>query len=256
MTGTAVRPAEVTVDDDGSLAVVTFGTGQRLNALRTEHWEGIERAAASLAGRSGLRAVVLRGRGGVFCSGSDLTEWDGASPEDVDRSFWRLEQALRAIEDLPMPTIAVVEGVAAGGGCQLALACDLQLTAASAHLGMPISRLGILVPASFAARMALRVGPSRTKDLLYGGRMLTAEEAQQMGLVTTVAEDGRLDEELQGLLAAWGRLSPASLRAAKAAVGRAMEPLVAPVRNEPPRPAADPHEFPNRLAAFLRRRKA
>jgi enoyl-CoA hydratase len=245
----------LTVDDDGSFAVVTFGTGERLNALRTEQWEDLGRVAASLAERSALHAVVFRGRGGVFCAGSDLREWDGASADEVDRSFWQLEQTLRAIEDLPVPTVAVVEGVAAGGGCQLALACDLQLTASTAHLGMPISRLGILVPPAFAARMSLRIGPSRTKDLLYGGHMLPAEEALRVGLVTSVAPAGALDAELEALLAGWSRLSPASLRAAKAAVDLGLEPLVAPVRREPPRPAADPQEFPRRLAAFLRRRK-
>ncbi|WP_344300766.1 enoyl-CoA hydratase/isomerase family protein [Sinomonas flava] len=257
MTGPAVEAAGgVRVDDDGSVAVVSFGTGERLNALRSGQWDELGEAATALAGRSTLRAVVFRGRGGVFSSGSDLREWDGASSAEVDRSFWRLEAALRAIEDLPMPTLAVVEGVAAGGGCQLALACDVQLADAAAHLGMPISRLGILVPASFATRMSLRIGPSRTKDLLYGGRMLSAEEALRIGLVTTVAHEGALDDELERLLARWRPLSPASLRAAKAAVDRGLDPLVAPVRREPPRPAADPQEFPGRLAAFLRRRKA
>ena len=88
-----------------------------------------------------------------------------------------LEKALQAIEDLPVPTVAVVEGVATGAGCQLALACDLQLMNGSARIGMPIARLGLLVPATFANRMSLRIGPSRTKDLLYGGRLLTAEQA-------------------------------------------------------------------------------
>lgn len=245
-----------TVDDDGSVAVVTFGTGERLNALGTQQWDELGRAAASLAARSTLRAVVFRGRGGVFCAGSDLREWDGASAAEVDRSFWRLEDTLRAIEDLPMPTIAVVEGVAAGGGCQLALACDLQLTASTAHLGMPISRLGILVPPGFATRMSLRIGPSRTKELLYGGRMLPAEEALRVGLVTSVVQEDAVDAELEALLAGWSRLSPASLRAAKSAVDRGLDPLVAPVRREPRRPAADPQEFPGRLAAFLRRRRA
>ncbi|GGG72586.1 enoyl-CoA hydratase [Sinomonas atrocyanea] len=255
MTGVAVQAADVTVDDDGSLAVVTFGTGRRLNALRTEHWEALARAAASLAGRSGLRAVVLRGRGGVFCAGSDLREWERAPMAEVDRSFWQLEQALRAIEDLPMPTVAVIEGVAAGGGCQLALACDLQITAASAQVGMPISRLGILPSASFAARMALRIGPSRTKDLLYGGRMLSGEEAHRIGLVSTLVADTEVDAELGRVLAQWAELAPASLRAVKAAVDRGLQPLTGPARRGPPGPAVDAEDFPPRIAAFFDRRR-
>jgi enoyl-CoA hydratase len=255
MTGVAVQAADVTVDDDGSLAVVTFGTGRRLNALRTEHWEALAQAAASLAGRSGLRAVVLRGRGGVFCAGSDLREWEHAPMAEVDHSFWQLEQALRAIEDLPMPTVAVIEGVAAGGGCQLALACDLQITAATAQVGMPISRLGILPSASFAARMALRIGPSRTKDLLYGGRMLSGEEAHRIGLVSTLVADTEVDAELGRVLAQWAELAPASLRAAKAAVDRGLQPLTGPARREPPGPAVDAEDFPPRIAAFFDRRR-
>ncbi|GAB3273127.1 enoyl-CoA hydratase/isomerase family protein [Sinomonas notoginsengisoli] len=253
MTGVAVQPADVTVDDDGSVAVVRFGAGQRLNALRTEHWEALERAAVALASRRGLRAVVLRGRGGVFCAGSDLREWEHAPMAEVDRSFWQLEQALRAIEDLPVPTVAVVEGVAAGGGCQLALACDLQVTAATAQVGMPISRLGILPSASFATRMALRIGPSQTKDLLYGGRMLSGEEAHRMGLVSTLVPEGGVEAEVERLLAQWGSLAPASLRAAKAAVERGLQPLTGPARREPPGPAVDAQEFPPRIAAFFDR---
>ncbi|NUP74459.1 MAG: enoyl-CoA hydratase/isomerase family protein [Sinomonas sp.] len=256
MTGPAAETLEaVALEESEGIVTLTFGTGERFNALRSAQWDAIEHAALELATRSSLRAVVVRGRGGVFCAGSDLREWDSASVDEVNRSFWRMEQALRAIEDLPVPTVAVVEGVAAGGGCQLALACDLQLTAASASLGMPISRLGILVPPSFAARLSLRIGPSRAKDLLYAGRMLSAEEAHRMGLVTSVADDGELDRALESLLSGWAPVAPASLRAAKAAVDRGLRPLTLPVRSELPRPAADPHEFPRRVAAFLHRRR-
>lgn len=246
---------EVSVEDTESVATIAFGNGERLNALGMGQWEEIERAARKLASENSVRAVVVRGRGGVFSAGSDLREWEAASGEEVTHRFWRMEQALRAIEDLPMPTVAVVEGVAAGGGFQLALACDLQLTAASARVGMPISRLGILVPPSFAARLSLRVGPARAKDLLYGGRILTGEEAHDAGLVTTLAADGEVDAELAALLDTWAGVAQGSLRAAKAAVDRGLLPLVGPVRREPPGLATDPEEFPKRVAAFLRRHR-
>ena len=246
---------DVSVEIAGPVATLAFGNGERFNALGMDQWEALERAARELAGEESVRAVVVRGRGGVFCAGSDLREWEGADSEEVSRRFWRLEQALRAIEDLPMPTVAVVEGVAAGGGCQLALACDLQLTATSAKVGMPISRLGILVSSSFAARLSLRMGPARTKDLLYSGRMLPAEEAHAIGLVTTLVPDDELDSALAGLLETWTGHSQRSLRAAKAAVDQGLRPLLEPIRQEPPGLAADPHEFPRRIAAFLHRRR-
>jgi enoyl-CoA hydratase len=245
----------VSVQVAAAVATLAFGSGERLNALGVDQWEALGRAARELAGADSVRAVVVRGRGGVFCAGSDLREWEGADPDAVTRSFGKMEHALQAIEDLPMPTVAVIEGVAAGGGCQLALACDLQLTATSARIGMPVSRLGILVPPSFAARLSLRIGPGRTKDLLYGGRMLAAGEAHDVGLITTLVPDRELDSALARLLESWAGLSQESLRAAKAAVDRGLQPLMEPVRREPPGPAADPEEFTQRIAAFLHRRR-
>ncbi|MDQ6753995.1 MAG: enoyl-CoA hydratase/isomerase family protein [Actinomycetota bacterium] len=245
----------VAVERSGSVATISFGSGERFNALGLADWRALERAATALAGDRSLRAVVLRGRGGVFCSGSDMREWQDASGADVSHSFKLLEEALQAIEDLPVPTVAVVEGVATGAGCQLALACDLQLMNGSARIGMPIARLGLLVPATFANRMSLRIGPSRTKDLLYGGRLLTAERAGAIGLVSTVVPDDGADAALAGLLAGWDRLSAASLRASKAAVDQGLRPLTQPARHLAPGPAADPHEFAGRVHRFLHRKR-
>ncbi|RAN69486.1 hypothetical protein B5P43_35835 [Bacillus sp. SRB_336] len=245
----------ITVEDAGSVATVTIGTGRRLNALRSEDWAALERAAASLAVREELRAVVIRGRGGVFCSGSDLREWEGATPEEVTESFARMEAALQAVEDLPVPTVAAVERFATGAGCQLALACDLQLVTRSAMIGMPIGRLGLLVPPTFATRMSLRIGPGRTKDLLYGGRLLAAEEAHAMGLITTVVDDGDVDAAQAELVAHWDGLSAASLRASKAAVDYGLKALVQPSRRAPQGRTSDPEEFAWRLDTFLHRHK-
>jgi enoyl-CoA hydratase/carnithine racemase len=103
--------------------------------------------------------------------------------------------------------------------------------------------------------MALRIGPSRTKDLLYGGRMLSGEEAHRIGLVSTLVADGGAEAELERLLAQWAALAPASLRAAKAAVDRGLQPLTGPARREPPGPAVDAEDFPPRIAAFFDRRR-
>ncbi|MCX2750480.1 enoyl-CoA hydratase/isomerase family protein [Arthrobacter sp. MI7-26] len=243
----------MTFDDSGSVATLAIGTGQRFNALGLQEWAALERAATSLAGHETLRAVVVRGRGGVFCSGSDLREWEDASPDAVSASFAGMEAALQAIEDLPVPTVAAVEGFATGAGCQLALACDLQLMHHSAKIGMPIARLGLLVPATFANRMSLRIGPGRTKDLLYGGRLLTAHEAREIGLITTAVADDNLDGALGELLARWEDLSAASLRASKAAVDLGLSPVAQPARHVPQGPASDPHEFAWRVNSFLHR---
>lgn len=245
--------AAVGVEESGDVATLSFGSGQRLNALGLADWEELQHAVHRLAGIRSLRAVVVRGRGGVFCSGSDIREWEGMAGSEVSRTFEVIETALQALEDLPVPTLAVVEGVAAGAGCQLALACDLQLLTPSARIGMPVARLGLLVPATFATRMALRIGPSRSKDLLYGGRMLAAREAWEMGLVTTLAPDDAADAALDAILHVWNGVSAASLRASKAAVNDGLRLLTEAVRRAPPGPAADPGEFRARVKGFLHR---
>lgn len=243
----------VTVEASGPVATITIGTGERFNAMGAAEWHCLGEAARSLTTRE-LRAVVIRGRGGIFCSGSDLREWEHSTAEDVQQIFATIEWALQGIEDLPMPTVAFVDGVATGAGCQLALSCDLQLMADSARIGMPIARLGILVPPSFANRMSLRIGPSRTKDLLYRGTLLRAREAHAMGLVSSRVADDGAEAHLRDLLAAWEDLSAASLRAAKAAVDTGLSPLSQPARDLPVGPVADPDEFAWRVGAFLRRK--
>ncbi len=243
----------VTVECPGPVATITVGSGERFNAMGAAGWRSLGDAARSLAGRE-LRAVVIRGRGGTFCSGSDLREWEHAGAADVREIFATIEWALQQVEDLPVPTVALVEGVATGAGCQLALACDLQLMAWSARIGMPIARLGILVPPSFANRMSLRIGPSRTKDLLYRGTLLEAPEAHAIGLVSSCVADGGTEQELEGLLALWQEHSAGSLRAAKAAVDTGLAPVSQPARALPVGPAADPDEFAWRVQAFLHRK--
>ena len=250
------RVATIRVEEAGSLGTLSFGTGERFNALGRADWLELERSVQSLAASPSLRGVVVRGRGGMFCSGSDVREFEGATGSEISRTFEVIEAALQALEDLPVPTVAVVEGVAAGAGCQLALACDLQLVTASARIGMPVASLGLLVPATFANRMSVRIGPSRTKDLLFGGRLLTAPQAWDMGLISTVAPDDGVDAALAGILNGWQGVSGASLRASKAAVNEGLRTFMEAGRRVPPGPGADPVEFQERVQAFLHRHRS
>ncbi|MEO7375030.1 MAG: enoyl-CoA hydratase/isomerase family protein [Terrimesophilobacter sp.] len=249
-------PGGVEVSRSGAVATITIGTGAHFNAMSRVEWRALDGIATALAGDDSVAAVVLRGGGGRFSAGSNLNDWNGASAAEVDASFAEIESALQAVENLPMPSVAAVEGVAAGGGCQLLLACDLQLVARSARLGMPTAQLGILVPASFANRLTLRIGPSRTKDLLFGGELLGADQAHRIGLITTVVDDGGLDAELTRLLGRWGEQSAAALRAAKAAVNLGLAPLEQPARERGVGAVFDVGEFPNRVSRFLHRGKS
>ena len=246
------RPAAVvTVEESAGVAVVRVGDGTRRNALTTHGWDTLGEAVARLATRPDLTAVVIRGTGNTFCAGSDLNEWDGADGATVDASFAAMEGALRAVEAVPAPTLAVVTGAATGAGCLLALACDTQLVARSAVIGMPVARLGILLSPAFATRLTLHIGPARTKDLLYSGRILAADEAASMGLVGRVVDDTDLQDEVDALLTLWASHPGSALRAAKAAVDAGLQPLHHAARRHPSTPASDRTEMPHRIRRFL-----
>ncbi len=246
MTSTCPSPVRVV---DGT-AVLEVGNGLRRNALDTAGWVALRTTAEQLACHD-LQALVVRGCGGTFCAGSDLRKWDGADGATVDAGFAAMEAALRAVEAVPVPTLAVVEGSATGAGCLLALACDTQLVARSARVGMPVARLGILLSPAFATRLSLRVGPTQAKELLYGGRILAAAEAAATGLVGRVVDDAVLEAELAALLERW-RAQPASaLRAAKVAVDTGLAPIIAAAGQVPPGPSSDRAEMARRVRDFL-----
>ncbi|HEY0869253.1 MAG TPA: enoyl-CoA hydratase/isomerase family protein, partial [Acidothermaceae bacterium] len=124
--------SDVSTSVDGAAAYLSLGVGYRHNAMRAADWVALRDAASALGADESVNVVVIRGAGGTFSAGSDIREWAGADSADIDASFHLMEQALSAVERIPIPTIALVEGVAAGAGCQLALSCDMCVMADSA----------------------------------------------------------------------------------------------------------------------------
>lgn len=217
MTGRA-GPPRVAVTRAGALVTVEIGDGTRRNALGDADWRALGKAVREAGTTSGVAAVLVLGHGGQFSAGSDLTEWADADADDVDRSFAVMEDCFRAVEDVPVPVVASVEGLAVGAGCQLALACDLVVMGESASIGMPIVRLGILTSPAFAARVSSRVGSALAADLYLTGRLLSAHEAQHAGLVARVVPDDQAVAKARDLATGIaGRPAPAA-QAAKAAL--------------------------------------
>jgi enoyl-CoA hydratase/carnithine racemase len=244
---------KVRLNRDAEVAEVAVGDGRRGNALSSADWHELERTFRDLAHDDDLRAVVVRGQGGMFSAGSDMREWVEADVTGVADSFAAMEAAFTAIEELPVPVIAQVEGVAAGAGCQLALACDLQVMAESARIGMPIARLGILVSPAFAARLAVLAGPGIARELLYTGRLVPAAEAVSLGLATRCVPDDRLASATRRLVLTISRHPGAAVQAAKHAVGVALAPARAAAKAQAGGPPVAYEDFQRGITTFLTR---
>jgi enoyl-CoA hydratase len=242
---------KVEVSREAGLAEVTVGDGQHRNALSRVDWRELERTFRDLAADDELLAVVVRGQGGVFSAGSDMREWVLADLTAVADDFAAMEAAFTAIEELPVPVIAQVEGVAAGAGCQLALACDLQVLADTARIGMPIARLGILVSPTFAARLSMRAGPGVARELLYTGRLVQASEAVRLGLATRCVPKRELATATRGLVLSVTRNPAAAIRAAKRAIDVALAPARAAARAGAAGPPVAYDDFQRGITAFL-----
>ena len=170
-----------------------------------------------------VRVLILKATGGqAFVSGTDIAEFTAFhSREDGVGYEQRLDRIIDRIDRVTKPTIAQVEGVAAGGGCLMALACDLRVCTPQARFGVPIARtLGNCLSAASMARLVDLIGPARAKDLLITGRLIDATEAAALGLVTRMAEAKDIDQAVKDLAATISGHAPLTIRATKEIVRR------------------------------------
>jgi enoyl-CoA hydratase len=197
------------------VALVTLHRPEVRNAINLEMVEDLHRALEALARDPATRVLVLTGEGRAFASGADLREILKRRPLDALRGI--NSTLFLRIEEFPVPTIAAVNGYALGGGCELALACDLRIAAQSARFGQPEAGLGILPAAGATYRLPRLVGWGRARELVFTGRLVDADEALAIGLVNRVVPDHRLVDEARALAAAIARRGPLALRVAKLA---------------------------------------
>jgi enoyl-CoA hydratase len=175
--------------------------------------EDIVAAASAAAADGEVRVVLVRATGPVFCAGADLKERKDMSVDDVRNRRLRGYAAYNAIEALPMPTIAVVQGAAIGSGSEIAAACDFIIATPEALWGT----------VGATQRLARVLGKRLAKDLMFTGRKLTADEARTAGLVTRIVEAGKLDEALADIAATIGKASATGLRQAKRCIDQGSE---------------------------------
>ena len=171
-----------------AVAVVTVSRPQAMNALNTRFFQEMDALVAEIAGRGDVKVVIITGDGKAFVAGADIAEMSGKSRDDA-RAFSRLGQrTFRSLELLDRPVIAAVNGFALGGGCELALACDIRIASAKAKFGQPEVNLGLIPGYAATQRLPRLIGLGNALFLLMSGEMIGAEDALRMGLVQKVVE--------------------------------------------------------------------
>ena len=210
----------VRVDREGAVAVVSIDHPPA-NAVSRAVIAGIRNAVAEFGREdSGVRAAILTGAGEkFFAAGADITEFQTLGEENIAAG-----QALTLeMERCPVPWIAAVNGFALGGGCELAMACDIRLAASNARFGQPELNLGIMPGWGGTQRLPRLIGPGRALPLLLTGDPIDAATALQFGLVTAVVEPGELLTAAHALAAKIATKAPLAVRASKRAVHEGLE---------------------------------
>jgi len=190
---------EIVLTRSGEIATLWLNRPHKRNALTYEMWVAIATTCAELRRDARLRVLVVRGAEGHFCAGADIGELGAREPSGPGD----FEAATRAVDDalatFPRPTIAHISGSCAGGGAQIAVACDVRIADATARISIPPARLGIVYPEFALERLVRLVGPSAAKLLLYSAEAIDAERALRIGLVDEVHEPAAASQRVTTL---------------------------------------------------------
>ncbi|NJP31565.1 enoyl-CoA hydratase/isomerase family protein [Micromonospora thermarum] len=215
----AVADAELLVEVTGAVATVVIHNPARRNAMTAAMWRQLPEVLDRLAADPAVRALVLTGADGTFCAGADLGDLDELLDAGDASIAVEAEERLAAFAK---PTVAAIRGACVGGGCQLAVACDLRIAAGDARFGVPPARLGLVYPAPTTRRLTRLVGPSAAKHLLFTSELIDTERALRIGLVDEVLPADRLAARVDEITSAVAARSQLTVAAAKEIVdGRA-----------------------------------
>lgn len=201
---------------DGAIATVTINNPKELNALDVDHLRDLVRTFEDLGARSDVRAILLTGEGDrAFVAGANIKRMSVMSKSEA-REFGELGHAVGlAIEATPQPVIAVINGFALGGGCEISLACDIRVCSDTAVFAQPEVGLGIPPGWGGSQRLPRIVGKGIASEIIFTGRRVKAEEAYRIGLVNAVYEPEQLIENATAMATAIAKNSPAAVRLSK-----------------------------------------
>ena len=211
------------IQDNGAVRVIKINNPEALNALNTGILKELDAAFTEVAEDNSILAVVLTGEGRAFVAGADISEMKSKNAIEGE-IFGKLGASVfRKIELLPKPVIAAVNGFALGGGCELAMSCDIRLASAKAKFGQPEVGLGITPGFSGTQRMPRLIGMGKAKELIYTADIIDAAEAYRIGLVNHVYEPEALMEEAMKMAEKIASKAPIAVKNSKEAINRGIQ---------------------------------
>jgi len=242
---------------DGATARVAFDRPQAHNAMTWAMYEELERICGDIRKDDSIRAVAFSGVGGkAFIAGTDIAQFRAfSSAEDGVEYEKHVAQFIAAVDSLPMPTLAVIEGWCVGGGLAIATACDLRVATPAARFGVPIARtLGNCLAGGIYARLLAQFGVGRTKRMLLLAEMLTAEEAHEAGYVSLIVEPNEIGAKVDDILNHLASHAPITMQVSKEAIRRILA-SVAIEDDDLIRRAYGSEDFREGVEAFVAKRK-
>ena len=211
-------------EEDGGILLLTLNRPEVMNSLNFALLHALVGEIEAVRFRSDVRVLIVTGAGEkAFCAGADLKERAGLSPEKVREYIYTIRNLFTAIEYLNKPVIAAVNGIALGGGTELALASDIRVVAATASMGLTETRLAIIPGAGGTQRLPRLVGKGKAKELIFTGRRVDAVEALDIGLANKICEPSELLAECRNMAAMICETGPIAIEQAKYAINYGLE---------------------------------
>ena len=216
--------AVLLTDEKDGVLTLTLNRPKIMNSFSFELLRALKAQIDAIRFRPEIRVVIITGSGEkAFCAGADLKERATLTPLQVKEFIFTIRDLFSSIENLNKPVIAAVNGVALGGGTELALACDIRLASATASMGLTETRLAIIPGAGGTQRLPRLIGRGKAKELIFTGRRVPAEEALAIGLVNQVCEPDHLLEACQSMAAEICQTGPIAIEQAKYAINHGLE---------------------------------
>ncbi|MGO1120094.1 enoyl-CoA hydratase/isomerase family protein [Rhodovibrionaceae bacterium A322] len=249
----------ILLQQDGAIVQVIINRPEKRNAFNLETWRQLGEVVEEVNRREDVGCLILRGAGGrAFAAGADISEFEQNrySAEQAAAYSAVMHPALQAVEQSPHPTLALIEGACAGGGLELACLCDLRLCNESAGFGIPINRIGHVLPYEAMLPLVRLVGRAVVLEILLEGRIFKAREAYEKGLVNRILPDESFEEEAMKTARRIAEGAPLAARWHKSFSRRAEDPTpLTPEERLAPFASCDTADYREGVRAFLAKEK-